>query len=101
MALFMMGMLGTARADGPAVKRRVAVFDFDFAAVPGGNTQAAAPNTGKAVADVLVARLVENGALSVIERTALDKLIAEQNLTNSDRTDPLAAAKLGLTLSRQ
>ncbi len=34
----------------------------------------------------------------MIERAALDKLIAEQNLSNSDRTDPLTAVKLGKLL---
>jgi hypothetical protein len=53
------------------------------------------PNTGNAVANVLINRLVRNANVTIIERAALDKLIAEQNLTNSDRTDPLTAAKLG------
>jgi len=88
----------SAAPDNPPAKRRVAVFDFDFAAAPGGATQNAAPNLGKAVADLLVARLVQDGAFSVIERSAIDKLLAEQNLTNSDRTDPIAAAKLGRIL---
>lgn len=83
-------------------KKRVAVFDFDNAAVQGGITSpffsTAPPNLGKAVADLLIARLVQDATVSVIERAAIDKLIAEQNLSNSDRTDPRTAAKLGRIL---
>jgi curli biogenesis system outer membrane secretion channel CsgG len=81
-------------------KKRVAVFDFDNATVQTtmmffqSNTAA----LGKAVADLLVTRLVKDESCSVIERKALDKLLAEQNLSNSDRTDPLTAAKIGRVL---
>src|SRR5262245_47855926 len=78
-------------------KKRVAVFDFDNAAVQGGVSipfvQTTQSNLGQAVANLLVARLVKDGSATVVERAALDKLISEQNLTNSDRTDPLTAAK--------
>lgn len=88
-------------ADGPA-KKRVAVFDFDNAAAQGGMSsplfQTIAPNLGKAVADLVVSHLVKAGSVSVIERGAIDKLLTEQNLTNSDRTDPQTAAKLGRIL---
>ena len=57
-----------------------------------------APNLGKAAADLLITKLVQDGYVSVIERNAIDKLLAEQNLTNSDRTDPVTAAKLGRVL---
>ena len=53
---------------------------------------------GKAVADMLINRLVQTATVTVIERAAIDKLLAEQNLTNSDRTDALTAAKLGRVL---
>src|SRR5882762_1866948 len=83
-------------------KRRVAVFDFDNAVARGGlniaGMQTNAPNLGKAVADLLINRLVQDGSVSVIERSAIDKLLSEQNLSNSDRTDPTTAAKLGRIL---
>ena len=47
---------------------------------------------------MLVDRLVNDGTYSVIERKALDKLIAEQNFSNSDRADPSSAAKIGKLL---
>ncbi len=73
-------------------------MDFDSAAVQGGMTspffQTVAPNTGKAVADLIVTRLVKASEVTVIERAALDKLLAEQNFSNSDRTDALTAARI-------
>jgi len=85
-----------------ADKKRVAVFDFDNAAVQGGIKspffQTETPNIGKAAADLLITKLVQDATVSVIERNAIDKLLAEQNLTNSDRTDPTTAAKLGRIL---
>lgn len=90
-----------ALAQAPA-KRRVAIFDFDKAAGPAGISspffQTNAPNVGKAVADLLITRLVQDGAVIVVERNAIDKLLAEQNFSNTDRTDPLTAAKLGRIL---
>jgi curli biogenesis system outer membrane secretion channel CsgG len=95
--------LGTVSGwgQGPQ-KKRVAVFDFDNAAVQGGIrspfVDTSAPDLGKAAANLLIARLVQDGNVSVIERNAIDKLLAEQNLSNTDRTDPVTAAKLGRVL---
>src|SRR5689334_21181152 len=81
-------------------KKRVAIMNFDFTAVQNdiltifGGRQ----DVGKGVADLLVDRLVTDGRYSVIERKALDKVIAEQNFSNSDRADPSSAAKLGKLL---
>lgn len=85
-------------------KRRIAVFDFDSAAAQGGmqmqmlGFETKAPNLGKVAADQLILKLVQSGKVTVIERSAIDKLLAEQNLTNSDRTDAATAAKLGKIL---
>ncbi len=83
-------------------KKRVAIFDFDNAAAPGGISSPFfamnGPNLGKAAADLLITKLVQDGNVIVVERNAIDKLLAEQNLTNSDRTDPVTAAKLGRVL---
>ncbi len=81
-------------------KKRVAVMDFDYATVK--STVAAVFGTdtdvGKGITDLLVTRLVTDGAYSVIERKALDKIIAEQNFSNSDRANPDTAAKIGRIL---
>ena len=84
----------------PQQKRRVAVLNFDYSTVQsnvnalfGGNN-----DVGKGIADLLVEKMVKGSVYSVVERKALDKIMAEQNLSNSDRTDPNTAAKLGRIL---
>src|SRR5487761_1237184 len=85
---------------GQDQKKRIAVMNFDFSAVQSGlaaifgNQQ----DVGKGLADLLVDRLVTDGTYSVIERKALDKIIAEQNFSNSDRANPSSAAKIGRVL---
>jgi curli biogenesis system outer membrane secretion channel CsgG len=81
-------------------KKRVAVMNFDYATVRTyvntlfGSDQ----DVGKGIADILVDRLVSDGAYSVIERKELDKIIGEQNFANSDRADASTAAKIGRVL---
>jgi len=81
-------------------KKRVAVFDFDFAAVPPANIAALGANVdiGRGIVDLLVKYLVQDGTYSVIERNALEKILAEQNFANSDRVNPNSAAKIGKIL---
>jgi len=81
-------------------KKRVAVFDFDYATV---KTSTAALfgtdiDVGKGIADLLVKNLVTDGTYSVIERKQLDKILVEQNFSTSDRADPASAAKIGKIL---
>lgn len=81
-------------------KKRVAVMNFDYGTVSTSVAQIFGNNqdVGKGIADMLVDRLVNDGQYSVIERKALDKLIAEQNFSNSDRADPSSAARIGKLL---
>jgi curli biogenesis system outer membrane secretion channel CsgG len=92
---------GSAFAQVP--KKRVAVLDFDFGTVQ--NSVAAIFGTnqdvGKGISDLLVDRLVTDGRYSVVERNAIAKVLAEQNLSNSDRADANTAAKLGKILGVQ
>jgi curli biogenesis system outer membrane secretion channel CsgG len=92
------------QAQAPAAaagrKPRVAIMDFDYATV---RSNAAAIfgtdiDIGKGISDLLVNYLVKEGSFSVIERKALDKILAEQNFSNSDRADPNSAAKIGRML---
>ena len=81
-------------------KKRVAVMNFDYATV---QSQVAAVfgtnmDIGKGIADMLVTHLVKDGTYSVIERQQLDKVLAEQNFSNSDRADPASAAKIAKIL---
>ena len=84
----------------PARKKRVAIFDFDYATV---HSSVAAVfgqdvDVGKGISDLLVKYLVKDGSYSVIERKAMDKILAEQNFSNSDRANPNSAAKIGKLL---
>jgi curli biogenesis system outer membrane secretion channel CsgG len=81
-------------------KKRVAIMDFDYSTV---RTVSAAifgtdVDIGQGISDMLVTMLVKDGTYSVIERKALDKVLAEQNFSNSDRANPATAAKLGKLL---
>jgi curli biogenesis system outer membrane secretion channel CsgG len=91
----------TLIAAAPAQQRkRVAVMNFDYATV---QTNVAAlfgtnQDIGKGIADILVDKLVNDGVYSVIERKQLDKILAEQNFSNSDRADAASAAKIARIL---
>ncbi|HYK35703.1 CsgG/HfaB family protein [Alloacidobacterium sp.] len=97
-------LVAAAFAEDTPAKKRVAVLDFDNAAVSTtsigvvGTNITYGTNLGKTAADLLVNRLVQDGGCSVIERTALDKLLSEQDFSNSNRADPVTAAKLGRIL---
>jgi curli biogenesis system outer membrane secretion channel CsgG len=84
----------------PARKKRVAIFDFDYATVRSSSAALFGSDIdiGKGISDLLVKYLVQDGTYSVIERKALDKILAEQNFSNSDRANPTSAAKLGKLL---
>ena len=56
---------------------------------------------GKGIADLLVTDLVKDGTYSIIERKALDKIMTEQNFSNSNRADPTSAAKTGQAAGRR
>jgi len=81
-------------------KKRVAVLNFDYATVQSGVQAVFGANQdiGKGIADLLVDKLVSGGVYSVIERKALDKVMAEQNFSNSDRADAGTAAKIARIL---
>jgi curli biogenesis system outer membrane secretion channel CsgG len=81
-------------------KKRVAIFDFDYATVQTDSSALFGTNVdvGKGISDLLVKYLVQDGTYSVIERQQLDKILAEQNFSNSDRANPASAAKLGKLL---
>lgn len=77
-------------------RSRVAVLDFEFASIQRwweGNW-----DIGSGIADMIVDELVNDGTYSVIERTRLDAILAEQDFSGSDRADPLSAAAIGRIL---
>ena len=80
--------------------KRVAVMNFDYATVQSGVSAIFGSNqdVGKGIADLLVDKLVSGGTYRVIERKVLDKVLGEQNFSNSDRADATTAAKIGRVL---
>jgi curli biogenesis system outer membrane secretion channel CsgG len=81
-------------------KKRVAVLDFEYGTVAsyvdaifGGHY-----DVGIGIRDILVEKLVRGGVYSVIERSALEAVLKEQNFSNSDRANPTSAAQLGKVL---
>ena len=96
-SLVLLAAVAGAQTSG---KKRVAVLDFDYGTVQSyvysiyGSNQ----DVGKGITDMLVEKLVKDGHYSVIERKALDKILNEQNFSNSDRANPATAQKLGQIL---
>jgi curli biogenesis system outer membrane secretion channel CsgG len=86
--------------DAPKRRPRVAVMDFDYATVQTVSASVFGTNIdiGKGIVDMLVTDLVKDGSYSVIERKALDKIMAEQNFSNSSRADATSAARIGKLL---
>ncbi len=95
-------VVAAAQTAGPATarKKRVAVFDFDYGTVHSdvGAIFGSDVDVGKGISDLLVKYLVKDGTYSVIERKAMDKILAEQNFSNSDRANPTSAAQIGKLL---
>ncbi|HXJ92510.1 MAG TPA: CsgG/HfaB family protein [Terriglobia bacterium] len=78
-------------------KKRVAVLDFDYGTVRNavqayfGTDQ----DVGKGISLLLEEKLVQDGKYRVVDRNTMDKILKEQNFSNSDRVDPATAAKIG------
>ncbi len=101
LAIFLGTAVVTSHSQAAAKRRpRVAVMDFDYATVQTVSAAVFGTNVdiGKGIVDLLVTGLVKDGSYSVIERKALDKLLTEQNFSNSNRADPESAAKIGKLL---
>jgi curli biogenesis system outer membrane secretion channel CsgG len=81
-----------------AQKRRIAVMNLDVS--PDAKAKAAQQlgvqnDLGETFAGLLITQLSTDGKFVLFERSALDKIIKEQNLSNSDRADQNTAIKLG------
>ena len=98
---FVAALLLIVAADASAQqKKRVAVLSFDDAAVRSSSTSAfgTSQDVGAGLADVLINELLKNGAYLLVERTALDAVLKEQNFSNSSRADAKTAAAIGRLL---
>src|SRR5215472_7424203 len=101
MALLGGALAISAHAQAAAKRRpRIAIMDFDYATVMTESNAlfGTSVDVGKGICDLLVTGLVKDGTYSIIERKALDKILAEQNFNNSNRADPSSAAKIGKLL---
>ena len=76
---------------------RVAVMNFEN----NSNWRYWGDNLGRAAADELVTQLFRTGDFSVIERSQLDAILAEQDLGTSGAVDASTAAKIGQLLGAQ
>jgi curli biogenesis system outer membrane secretion channel CsgG len=87
-------------ACGAQTRKRVAVMNFDYATVHSGVSAIFGNDVdvGAGISELLVNKLVTSGVYSVIERNALEKILAEQNFSNSDRADAATAAKIARIL---
>jgi len=96
-SLILLAVTCAAQTSG---KKRVAVLDFDYGTVQSyvNSIYGSNQDVGKGITDMLVEKLVKDGKYSIIERKALDKILAEQNFSNSDRANPATAQKIGQIL---
>jgi len=95
-AIFLLGSL-IAVQTASAQKRLVSVMDFGYATVKDSVVRyfGSDQDIGKGISDLLIGQLLDGGDYRVIERSALDKVLKEQNFSNSDRANPATAAKIG------
>lgn len=94
------GALSPAFAQQQPAKRKVAVLDFQYATVMS-SVQAifgTQQDIGRGISDLLVDRFLKDGTYRVIERRDINKVLQEQNFSNSDRADANTAAKIGKVL---
>ena len=99
-SLFVLSLAAVLPVLAQQQKHRVAVLDFGYGTVLS-NVEAifgSNQDVGKGIVDLLVNQLVNDGAYRLIERSALDKIVKEQNLSNSDRVNTATAAKIGALL---
>jgi curli biogenesis system outer membrane secretion channel CsgG len=100
LALVCLAVSPSMAQDQAPRKKRVAILDFDYGTVRSyvAGLFGTDVDVGKGISDLLVKHLVQDGTYSVIERKMLDKILAEQNFSNSDRANPSTAAQLGRIL---
>jgi len=99
LALVLAVALGAAAQEQPR-KKRVAILDFEYGTVRSyvAGLFGTDVDVGKGISDLIVKRLVQDGSYTVVERKMLDKILAEQNFSNSDRANPATAAQIGKIL---
>lgn len=96
-------LLGQDRVSASKKKPRVAVLPFEVGAVSDKQMfdQGGIEKFAESVTQQLVNTFVELKRFIVVERSAIDKILKEQNLQTSDLTDPSKAVSLGAMLGTQ
>lgn len=85
-------------------RKRIAVVDFDVPIVVrhswgfGRDADFGASRLNSVISDMFISALTNSGAFDVIERTQLDKVLAEQNLGREALLDPNTAPRIGKIL---
>ena len=89
-------MASTTMAHGQR-KKRIAVLSFEMGAdsIQTAQKLGEKDDLGLALSNILLNDLAGAGKIEVVERSELDKVLKEQNLSNSDRMDNTTAAKIG------
>jgi curli biogenesis system outer membrane secretion channel CsgG len=93
---------GTAHGQDAAAKRRVAVLNFDSPSAgtdaPSGLFGADGEEVGKGVSVQLIQKLLQGGKYTVVDRSALEKVLKEQKDENSGADAYGRAAAIGRLL---
>ena len=78
-------------------RRLIAVLDFEFTTVAdkSGNMPA---NVGVGMSEMLITELAKEGTYTVVERSRLEAVLKEQNLSSTEQFDPATAAEIGKLL---
>jgi curli biogenesis system outer membrane secretion channel CsgG len=93
---FACGLLLPANAQSPR-KLRVAILDFDYAPVWSETSAVFGPSidVGRGIGDLLTTNLIKSGTFSVVGEETVERLMADDDFSDSDRNDPPSAIKLG------
>lgn len=93
-----LSVLSAQQADQMSrIKKRVAVFEFEDK-TRNKHMWWTGTTVGRGMTDMLITALVKSGKYRVMERTAIKKILAEQNLGAQGRVTQQSAAKIGKLL---
>jgi len=103
LATWLVFLCSTACPQAGAQKKRVAVLDFEDdtggSMAASGAFGADADAAGKGISALIITKLVEGGKYTIVDRSALKKVLDEQNRSEANDTDPATtAARIGRML---
>src|SRR2546423_10783920 len=94
-AVALIGSIAQAQAKGPVI----AVLYFDNNSI--GKDRADFDGVGKGIADMLITDMANNPSVKIVDRSQIQSLLTEQNLTKSKTIDPQTAVRLGKIIGAQ